>query len=241
MAKAASLSQTVDTWNWLLLIALVVTAIAALGVAFATYKVITLQRDLNDAQAEVIAAKDRDLAATIAGMNADAEKFKAQANKDIEQARKDAAGANQSAAILEKDAATARLETEKIKQSVGWRTLSQQNATALIQVLGAKPGSVILQYTDGDPESLFLAIQLESILGKAKWQVAPQAAKISGILFGISLPDDNGEDARTLRSAFTAAQIPFGTAEPPPIGMAMGSTITGAPRLFIGSRKPPLP
>ena len=96
---------------------------------------------------------------------------------------------------------------------------------------------------DGDPEALFLAIQISHILSKAKWKVAPGAVKPdNAIVFGIGLPDVTGVDAQTLRGAFLAAKVPFASDALPPIGVSFSiSTIQGAPTLMIGSKRPALP
>jgi hypothetical protein len=96
---------------------------------------------------------------------------------------------------------------------------------------------------DGDPESLFLAIQISQILTKAKWKVAPGAVKpANAIVFGIGLPDASGIDAQTLRRSFSAAGLSFSTDPLPPIGVSFSvSTINGAPTLMVGSKTPALP
>jgi hypothetical protein len=94
---------------------------------------------------------------------------------------------------------------------------------------------------DGDPEALYLAIQVSQILDKARWKIAPGSVKpFNAIVFGISLPDAAGTDAQRLRAAFAAAQIPFTNTPLPESGASFGiSTIEGAPILMIGSRVPP--
>jgi hypothetical protein len=141
---------------------------------------------------------------------------------------------------LESEATAAKLETEKLKQVVAWRIIPPAATAELEKVLSGKPGRVNLRYTDGDPEALFLAIQISQILGKAKWQVAPGSEKFANaVQFGIALPDSAGEDAKTLRSAFVASKISFSTGPLPPRGASFSvSTIPGAPTLMIGSRMP---
>jgi hypothetical protein len=164
----------------------------------------------------------------------------AEAGAKAEGFRLDIAKANERAARLESEAATAKLETEKLKQVVAWRIIPPEAATELEKVLSGKPGSVNLRYTDGDPEALFLAVQISQILEKAKWQIAVGAVKFANaIVFGIALPDAAGADAQTLRSAFVAAKISFLTGPLPQGGAAFSiSTIPGAPTLMIGSRMP---
>jgi hypothetical protein len=161
------------------------------------------------------------------------------ARKDLEEYKLDA---GQKIAEANARAEEAQLETEKIKKSVSWRVIPPDSALELEKVLSAKPGAVNLRFVDGDPEALYLATQISQILTKAHWQIATGAVKFSNaIVFGISLPDASGAAATTLRDAFSAAKEPFSTAAlPEGIGFLI-STIAGAPRLVIGSKRPALP
>jgi hypothetical protein len=124
-------------------------------------------------------------------------------------------------ASLEKEAADARLETERVKAVVAWRTISLEASAALEKVLAAKPGAVNLRYIDGDPEALFFAIQFSKVLDNAHWQVAPGAVKPSNaIAFGVFLPDATGDDAIRLRTAFVAAKVEFTTTVVPQSGVS---------------------
>ncbi len=123
---------------------------------------------------------------------------------------------------LRRDLADATERTEKLKAVVAWRTIAPDVATTLENALAAHPGSVNLRYTDGDPEALFLAIQVSQILAKAHWQVAPGAIKPdNAIVFGIALPDGIGQDAQTLRTAFGTENLPFSTSPVPPAGVKL--------------------
>ena len=138
-------------------------------------------------------------------------------------------------------AAQASLETEKLKQTLAWRILSTETASQLQKVLATKPGSVNLRYIDGDPESLYLAIQFSEILKRAKWSVGAGALKMPSLVFGILLPDADSVDARALREAFTNAKVSFSPDKLQPqttVGFAI-STIPNAPMLLVGSKKPP--
>lgn len=164
-----------------------------------------------------------------------------QAAKDqVEIAKSDAAKANERAARLENEAAQAKLEQEKLKASLAWRTLSKDQADKLSQVAAKITGSVNLRYTDGDPEALFFAIQIGNLLSVAKWNVAPGSVKYQNALaFGIHIEPDGSHDAALLRDALSAAAIPYTNEPTPPIGSAFNvSTIPGAPTLTIGSRLP---
>ncbi|MET4258465.1 hypothetical protein ABIC09_003410 [Bradyrhizobium sp. S3.12.5] len=206
-----------DAFNWLLFA-------GAFAVAIATYGVI-----------QTGAAKDRFADERTSANEAETRR----AIADAEIAKEGTARANERAAKLEKEAETARLETERLKGTVAWRTLTPKEAESLERALAKSPGSVNLRYTDGDPEALYLAIQIANVLTKAKWQVAPGAMKPAGtLLFGVAIP--NTLAAATLRQAFAAANFHFGGDDIPQNGVAFNvSTIDGAPMLFIGSRQPP--
>ena len=221
-----------DSWNNLVVVFLAIGAIAAVFVGISTYVVVQLQR------AE---AKDATDAFELYKLGVAAQV--ADAKKEGIEAGKAAGDALVRAAELEKEAANAKLETEKIKSVVAWRVLTPEESLKLEQVLSTKPGSVNLRYTDGDPEALFLAIQISEILTKAKWQFAPGAFKpANAIVFGIELPDADGTDAQTLRGAFSTAKIPFSTNALSSSGIGFSiSTIAGAPTLMVGSKFPTLP
>jgi hypothetical protein len=144
---------------------------------------------------------------------------------------------------LDAESAKSRLETEKLKAVVAWRTISTAQNIELEKVLSEGHGSVNLRWTDGDPEALFLAIQISQVLQKAKWQVAAGSFKPANrILFGLILPPDAGKDADTLRQAFSAAHLSFSSVPVPQDGASFNvSTIAGAPILMIGSRLPVVP
>jgi hypothetical protein len=172
----------------------------------------------------------------------DSETQMADLNLEAATARERAGKLEERAAGLEHDAAQARLETERLKGVVAWRAIPADVAEKLRSALSIRHGYVNLRYTDGDPESLFFAIQISRVLANAGWQVAPGALKPTNVLiFGIRLPDGNGDDANALRKAFHDANIPFSTDAVPQDGNAFSiAKILGAPILFIGLRTPPV-
>jgi hypothetical protein len=165
------------------------------------------------------------------------------AKKEGIEAGKTAGNALVRAAELEKEAANARLETEKLKAVVAWRTISAAQNADMERVLSAKPGSVNLRWMDGDPEALFFAIQISQVLQRAKWNVAPGSLKpANGIMFGFVLPPVAGDDAQTLRDALTAAKLPFSSIPFSQAGASFNvSEIPNAPFLMVGSRMPVVP
>lgn len=228
-AEIARLEGRQSRWETWLKMSLAAAALAAVGIAVFDFGSRVTGKRLHDRQSELNIVKDREY-----GADSKAKDLR------IAQAGQEAGAANERAGQLEKEAAEAKLETEKLKQVVAWRVIGPQAATELEKILSSKPGSVNLRYTDGDPEALFLAIQVSRILGKAKWQIAPGAEKFANAIeFGIALPDSTGADAQTLRSAFVAARMSFTTNPLPPSGVSFNiSTIPGAPTLMIGSRMP---
>jgi hypothetical protein len=147
------------------------------------------------------------------------------------------------AAELEKEAASARLETEQIKQAVAWRVIPPDIGSKMEEVLSRSPGSVNVRYTEGDPEAMFLAIQFSNMLIKVKWKLNFAGISFGGALvFNASLPDGASQDGKTLREAFDAAGVQYLTNLPPStiVGISMGNgmAIPGAPILMIGSRPP---
>jgi hypothetical protein len=97
---------------------------------------------------------------------------------------------------------------------------------------------VNLWYTSGDPESLFLAIQLGEIFKKANWTVLAASANMPGIVWGFAIPDSPSADTGKLRTAFHASGLEYGT-EVLPVTAWMGvSPDKTKAVLMVGSRKP---
>lgn len=223
---------SLDSWNNFIVGFLSLGALAAAIVGVATYVAFQIQKQ-----------EARDASAALERYKIGVAAQVADAKKEGIEAGKTAGDALVRAAALEKEAAEARLATEKLKAQLAWRTLTKDVGDKLETELAKHPGKVNLRYTDGDPESLFLAIQFSQALGKAQWAIAPGSLKLANaISFGISLPDSDTDDAKALRAAFTAANIPFSTQPLPPMGAAFNvSTIAGAPTLMVGSKSPVVP
>jgi hypothetical protein len=223
------LGLSLDGWNNVMLCCLAFVAIAAISVGVAQYVIIQLEKqEAAESKAEFDKYK-----LTVEGKVADAKKEGIEAGKA-------AGNALVRAAELEKEAANARLETERLKQVVAWRSISPEGASELGKVLAVKPGGVNLRFTDGDPEALFLAIQFSQILSKANWKIGMGASKLpNAILFGITIPDAPGDDVQTLRGALASARISFSTDAVPQGIELLTTVIAGAPMLYVGSRAPP--
>lgn len=220
--SAASLVGTIA--NWTLLVSL-------LGGVLSTFVIVKT----TDVKEEHWAEDRRKSNERIADLGTQGD----QARAELGTAKADIAKANAEIAQANERAATARLETERLKRTVSWRLLSAEHTSKLTAVLSTRKGRVNLRYTDGDPEAITLASQFADIFAKVEWQVAHAPFKAeNGVIFGIYLPDSNGDDALTLRSALRAADIPF-SPEALPLGPVVRFGVgifPDAPTIMIGSK-----
>ena len=233
MDRLRDRAESWDTWNIRLLFAAGLVAsflvVTAVGVSRSNRALIRSSESLDK-------AKDRKLQVELK-LKDDAI---AEARGSAATALKDAGNANARAEEAKKGAARVSLEAEKLKQTIAWRVLPPETASQLQKILSVKPGAVNLRYIDGDPESLYVAIQFNKILQNANWTVGAGSLKVPSLLFGILLPDADSADAKTLREALTDAKISFSTDKIPP-GPVMSfavETIPNAPMLLVGSKTP---
>jgi hypothetical protein len=150
----------------------------------------------------------------------------------------------------------ARLEQERLKQLVSWRTLDAANVSALVAELSKGSGEVDIGFIPSDPESKYFALK---VLGDAfiaannsgtvpKWHVYLRAWQSDGMIFGIAIPGPENDQVELMRRAFSAAHIEFSSGdlpeETPPIPIGAGLKYTPAPKhdvfILIGLRSPPL-
>jgi len=165
----------------------------------------------------------------------------AKARVEGENAVAEAATANERAAELEREAAQARTEKEELKATLGWRALPPAVVAQLTEALAAKPSKVTIQYTNGDTEALYFALQMSNIFATANWQATMLGVTVQGtIIFGIFVPDSPSPSTTVIRDALSSANVVFVTIELPPRAMeSHGDTIDNAALLFVGSK--PLP
>jgi hypothetical protein len=144
-------------------------------------------------------------------------------------------------ATLEKETADAKLEQEKLKSRLAWRILPPEIEGQLHAALAANIGRVNIEYVANDTETLYFAIQLANIFGRANWQVGFLAATLQGVmLFGIFVPDSESTSTALVRVALTSAHVGFSPDALPNVGATgSGSSIPNAAVLFIGSKSPP--
>lgn len=212
-----------ETWEHLMLASLAFAALAAVAIGLSTYVVVKLQRE---------AARNAAIAL---------DEYKADAGRQIAQAEENAAGANERAAMLEREAASARLEQERLKAQLAWRVIPPAAAERLVGQLARKPGSANLQYVASDPEAHALAIQIGNLLGRAEWRVSIAGVTFPNVvIFGIFLPGTGG-DVDALRAAFSAAAMEYSTQaiRGNSISFGSGSSMDGAAEIVVGSKRPP--
>jgi predicted signal transduction protein with EAL and GGDEF domain len=146
------------------------------------------------------------------------------------------------AATLEKEAADAKLETEKLKGQLAWRTIDANKSNELVAQLSKNPSSVFIEYVWGDSETMYLLLQIERIFTAAGWKVAVRGNQYGGVVFGIIIPDDpnNSQSVANVRTAFSSIGMSFGTGPiEPQITFSMGASPgPESVKIVIGSKKP---
>lgn len=168
--------------------------------------------------------------------NAAAETARARAEAEIVVA--EAAKANRRAAELEREIALARQEKEKIKTSPGWRALPPTVVAQLVDALASKPSKVTIQYTNGDTEALYLALQLSNVFARANWQATMLGVTMQGkIMFGVIVPDSPSPSTGVIREALGSVNIEFVTVNLQPMAKeSNGDTIDNAAVVFVGTK-----
>ncbi len=229
------LGVTIDAWNILTQIFLGATAFAAIGLFVAQRAVIVLQDE-----AEKRAKSDLEKYKSDASERLD--KAVKEADQKIAEANERTEKAHERSAQLEKESAFAKLEQERLKQIVSWRSLSVESGNALAKALRGKNVCVKLAYVSGDPEALGLAIQFSKVLDAAQWKVLPESMTFpTSLVFDIHLPGPENDTVRLLRSAFAGAGIQFSTEDIPAASMSFTQSGPEKPcaMVFIGSKRPP--
>jgi hypothetical protein len=213
-------------WEDLMRGSLLVVGVSGLIAGLSTWFVVKLQR------AEIAQS-----AIELTQYKSDAAVKVEEAKKEGVQAGKAAGNALVRAAELEKEAANARLETEKLKGAIAWRIIPPEELAKLQLFVAANPGSVNIQYTEGDPEALYLAMQFFKVFNEAHWNVGfGSLGLVDGIVFGIAIPDNAQSDVKSVRAALSSANIPFGTVIPPSAAARSSGTKVNGPLLMIGSK-----
>jgi hypothetical protein len=156
----------------------------------------------------------------------------------------------QEAAQTRERAANAERETEQIKKQAAWRMLDQTTVTAIIASLQQSPGSVWVDFFNGDFESQYYAQQFWMIFTAAGWKVVMRGVTPNFLAFGLMLPEPNPHSRRCeagLLQAIAGKGIPFSIGAMPGTvgafnqsGSMEDAEATDAARLFVGPKYPTL-
>jgi len=170
--------------------------------------------------------------------------------RDVASAGERAATANERAAILEKENLATKLQYERLKAAVSWRTIEPRDLELLTRHLATRPSVVQLEYVQGDPESQNLAAYLRAAFMQAKWTVMLKDRVYPGGADGIwVLPNATPSDSTSLsvsnvRGAFASIGLIF-ESKGEPVTARIGDTWgPNSPpvRVIVGVKpKPTLP
>jgi len=236
--RAESLSQSVDWWNTVMILALVFAAIAAIAVVVTTRIVITRAKQLSDVQDKLIRAKDAQLAIDLR-----------EKDKKIADAVERSAEANVRAAEANEKAEKERLARVKIEEKLAPRSLTPDQIAGLSKKLKPYAGiSIDILQLGETPEITNFRSLIESPLRMAGLRVLTSTASGSfvGLSVGVVVDANDSEKiaAAALLSAFnmegiTALNEGMVKREAWP-GLVMaptGETVNKAPiRIYIGSK-----
>lgn len=139
------------------------------------------------------------------------------------------------AAQFEKEAEEAKLNAERLRQSIAWRELPKAMQEKIVADASKAPRTLNLRYTDGDPEALALAVQFANTFQKAGWRVGMGAEKLPNMLAMGLIVDAQHPDKAAITSILNESHIPFAESQLPR-GLGFNVTILDGPTLFIGSK-----
>lgn len=155
-----------------------------------------------------------------------------QSKRDLAEARTVAAQAHERAAILEKEAASARLETERLKALAAWRRISSDQHAKLVESLRGKvKGKVWVEFVDTDPEATQFHADLWQTLKDANVNVQWFSGWERAV--GLQITNSQSEDAQILQRAFNAVGIAFESKNEPGLKSAAADV-----EIIIGSKPP---
>lgn len=154
--RARILSQATDWWNDKMVLSLILAAVAAVLVVLTTVMALKKAGQTNEAQSDLIRAKDRQLALELRDRDV-----------QIEGAKKVAADANKAT----EDERMARVELE---DKVAWRVLNEGQQTDLKTDLGRFSGQLTeCSFLSSDTEAFSFSSDIAIALRAAHWQVIP--------------------------------------------------------------------
>lgn len=165
------------------------------------------------------------------------------ATAQVEAARAaEAAGkAHERAAGLERDAEQARVQHERLKEQVAWRTMSPETFSALANALKNGSGRVTLAYMIVDTEAMYFGYQISRALHLANtWLVQLEPRTYSDVLLlGLTITGRNPAAVRALRDAFKTSGLEFYSDDVPDPHLSIRPPEPPDALIMIGAKRPP--
>lgn len=163
------------------------------------------------------------------------------ATESAAQANARATEAQQRIADAEKETAFARLEQERLKGLLAWRSIGHDAGLAIGKTLSeGKPGDVNIQWPASDIEAQYLSLQLLNILQGAGWNTHQLAISLtSAVTFGIAVSGSASPEIEMIRRALTSGGIEYSDNDPPrPLGgtQAFGAIPHDCTTIYVGSK-----
>lgn len=234
--STAFLGVSGSDWDRFLIWSVIGAALAAAAVGVTTIGSISAHKREAEASEHEFAKYKVATDGRIAAANAAGDTAKADAAKANERA----AEAHARAAFLEKEAAIARLEQERLKKELGWREITPAMVTQLQQLLRGKQMQVVLHWGAGDAEASNFANQLAQALHSAGIQImgGNPIGQLGSERHGISIAGYRDNEVTDLARALE--KIGFGPIDSqivtPPAGLNSPGQYTD---VFVGYRTPP--
>ena len=155
-----------------------------------------------------------------------------QSKQELVEAKAETAKAHERAALLEKDAAAARLETERLKLLAAWRRVSIEQHRRLVESLKGKvKGKVWVEFVDSDPEAAQFHADIWQTLNDAGVSVQWYSGWERAV--GLKITNPETEDAKAIQEAFRAVGIIFEPKTEPGLKSAASNV-----EIIIGSKSP---
>ncbi len=156
----------------------------------------------------------------------------AESKRDLAHAREGAAKANERAAQLEKEAASARLETERLKGLMAWRRITaQQHARIVAALKGKITEPVWVEFVDSDPEATQFHADLWQTLKDAGVNVHWYSGWERAV--GLRITNADSPTGQALKKAFADIGIVFEDKPEPGLKSAADKV-----EIIVGSRPP---
>jgi hypothetical protein len=196
----------------------------AIAIAIAVFLVLSSRKS-----AELINAKDRDLALALKDKDAQIERIKQEKDKQIEQIKSTAlVEAEKSAILANRRAAEIEKENLELKQQIANRRITERQHKILVDILSKKPGKIDIE-TMGDPESGLFAEDILKTFIDSGWQIKGNFLPQGVVWTGLILYKSPDSDAATVMQALKCSGVSF----------SLGSETRATATIIVGG-KPPL-